>query len=175
MDNCCLISHTIVALNEGWGVRGVWGEVVLLKTRLQHPLEWAGTLVLTQHSTLTSGSKKAVRDNSGHTPVNRLCWRDKRSEGPVHPKSPVGRPSSFSLGRQAVGLGEGPPINVHSRSLICRITWCPSAAVCTTFFFMMETAKSPSQYDARLGDSPEREAPTFCNGMQKTLKTRRLL
>ena len=43
-----------------------------------------GTLVLTQHSTLTSGSKKAVRDNSGHILTNRLCWRAKRSGGLVH-------------------------------------------------------------------------------------------
>ena len=61
-----------------WDLRGVWGEGVPLYTRQQHPFGWTGTLVLTQHSPLTSGSKKAVRDNSGHTPVNRLCWRAKR-------------------------------------------------------------------------------------------------
>ena len=63
-----------------------------------------GNTGLTQHSTLTFSSKKAVRDNSGHTPANRLCWRAKRSEGPVHSKSPVGRPSSLALaGNQSRG------------------------------------------------------------------------
>ena len=64
----------------------------------------------------------------------------------------LGRPSSFSPGRQsvqgrgryitgqtellqpwqAVGPGEGPPINVHSRSRKCRTTWCPSSALRTS-------------------------------------------
>ena len=32
-------------------------------------------MVLTQHSSLTSGSRKADRANSRHTSVNRFCWR----------------------------------------------------------------------------------------------------
>ena len=34
-----------------------------------------GSMVLTQHSSLTFGSRKADRANSGHTSVNRFCWR----------------------------------------------------------------------------------------------------
>ena len=75
---------------------------------------------------------------------------------------------------QAVGLGEGPPINVHSRSRKCRTTWCPSAALRTSLSFHDGKAKLSSRYSARPlgirregrvpGPSPQRGPPSAIGG-----------
>ena len=94
------------------------------------------------------GSKKTVRDNSGHTSVNRLCCglNEVRGWCILNHRWADRAPSVFW---QAVGLGERPPINVHSRSRKCRSTWCPRAALRTSFSLSLHTVKgSLAHYNA---------------------------
>ena len=120
---------------------------------------------------LTSGSKKAARDNSGHTLVKRLCWQ--ASEVLVHPYSPAGNWAPSALAG-TMSKGGNPDQGLQPKSDM-QNHLVPSC--CTMHFISLHEGDSkivtmirclssgdPSWRKREGGPSPQRGPPSATGG-----------